>query len=76
MDIAQLETDGTRQIVILPEKFRLPGSEVYIKKMGNAVVLIDKDDPWRLLIDSLDVFSDDFMETREQPNLQTREDLF
>jgi antitoxin VapB len=44
--------------------------------MGNAVVLIDKEDPWRLLIDSLDVFSDDFMETREQPNLQTREDLF
>ncbi|MGV0027080.1 antitoxin [Phormidesmis priestleyi] len=76
MDIAKLETDGTSQIVILPEQFHLSGSEVYVKKMGNAIVIIAKDDPWRSLIDSLDQFSTDFMETREQPNLQTREELF
>jgi hypothetical protein len=28
------------------------------------------------LLDSLDLFSDDFMETREQPLLEKREDLF
>ena len=36
----------------------------YIKKMGNAIILIAKDDPWRSLINSLDQFSNDFMETR------------
>jgi antitoxin VapB len=76
MDKARLETDGSNQIVILPEQFHLSGSEVYVKKMGNAIVLIAKDDPWRSLIDSLDKFSTDFMETREQPNLKTRKKLF
>lgn len=31
---------------------------------------------WQPLLDSLDRFSDDFMETREQPQLQVRENLF
>ncbi len=43
--------------------------------MGNAIVLIAKDDPWRSLFDSLDQFSDDFMQSREQPSLETREEL-
>ena len=76
MNIAKLATDGTNQIVILPEQFHLSGNEVYVKKMGNGILLIAKDDPWRSLIDSVDSFSEDFMETREQPNLQIREELF
>ena len=31
---------------------------------------------WQSLFDSLDKFSDDFMEKREQPALQERESLF
>lgn len=31
---------------------------------------------WQSLLDSLDRFSDDFMETRKQPPIQTRENLF
>ncbi len=50
-------------------------SEVYIKKVGNAVVLISKDNPWQTLFDSLNLFSDDFMPTREQPLLDRRETL-
>ncbi|MGV0102621.1 type II toxin-antitoxin system VapB family antitoxin [Nostoc sp. DSM 114160] len=73
MNTAKLTTDGTHQIVILPEDFQLPGTEVYIKKIGNAIVLIAKDNPWESLIDSLDNFSDDFMTTRVQPVIDTRE---
>jgi len=69
MNTAKITTDGTHQVVILPEDFRLTGTEVYIKKIGNAIVLIAKDQPWQSLIDSLDNFSDDFMTTREQPPL-------
>ncbi|MEH1941715.1 MAG: type II toxin-antitoxin system VapB family antitoxin [Nostoc sp.] len=73
MNTAKIITDGTHQIVILPEDFQLAGTEVYIKKIGNAIVLIAKDNPWESLIDSLDNFSDDFMSTRDQPLLDTRE---
>lgn len=41
--------------------------------MGNAIVLIDKDNPWQSLFDSLEQFSDDFMITRDQPSLDVRE---
>jgi antitoxin VapB len=73
MNTAKITTDGTNQVVILPEDFQLTGTEVYIKKIGNAIVLIAKDNPWQSLIDSLDNFSDDFMTTRDQPLLDTRE---
>ncbi|MEH2362999.1 antitoxin [Nostoc sp.] len=73
MNTAKLTTDGTHQIVILPKDFQLTGTEVYIKKIGNAIVLIAKDNPWQSLIDSLDNFSDDFMNSRDQPVIDTRE---
>ena len=73
MNTAQLITNGDNQTVILPKDFQLQGSEVYIKKIGNAVVLISKENPWQTLFDSLNLFSDDFMSTREQPDLEIRE---
>ncbi|MHC5674599.1 antitoxin [Nostoc sp.] len=73
MNTAKLTTDGTHQIVTLPEEFQLTGTEVYIKKIGNAIVLIAKDNPWQSLIESLDNFSDDFMNSRDQPVINTRE---
>jgi antitoxin VapB len=75
MNTAQLITNGDNQTVILPKEFQLQGSEVYIKKIGNAVVLISKENPWQTLFDSINLFSHDFMKTREQPNLDIRETL-
>jgi antitoxin VapB len=73
MNIAKISTNGTNQIVILPDDFKITGTEVYIKKVGNAIILIAKDNPWQPLLGSLDQFSDDFMTTREQPLLDNRE---
>jgi len=73
MDIAKLGTDDTHQIVILPEEFQMTGTEVYIKKLGNTLVLISKDNPWQSLFESLNQFSEDFMAMREQPPLDNRE---
>lgn len=73
MNTAQISTDGTHQIVILPEGFKMSGTEVYIKKVGSAIVLISKDNPWQSLFDSLEQFSDDFMNNRDQPPLDVRE---
>ncbi|NET62513.1 MAG: AbrB/MazE/SpoVT family DNA-binding domain-containing protein [Symploca sp. SIO2E6] len=75
MKIAKLLRDNHNQTVALPQEFQFQGNEVYIKKIGTAVVLISKDNPWGTLFDSLELFSEDFMETREQPNLEVRETL-
>ncbi|HEX8221036.1 MAG TPA: type II toxin-antitoxin system VapB family antitoxin, partial [Chloroflexia bacterium] len=61
--------------VRLPKAYRFRGTRVYIKKVGNAVVLIPEQDSWQSLADSLALFSDDFMEQREQPD-QPREQMF
>ena len=75
MDKAKLFINGENQSVILPKEFEFQGSEVYIKKIGNALVLIPKDNPWQAMFDSLSLFSEDFMENREQPNLEIREEV-
>jgi len=62
--------------VRLPKDFRFEGEKVFIKRVGNAVVLIPYQDSWETLFESLDQFSDDFMNEREQPDPQEREDLF
>ncbi len=76
MDRAKLFQNGRSQAVRLPKEFRLPGSEVYVKWLGNAVVLIPMERSWDTLFDSLPKFTDDFMEDRNQPSMQQREDLF
>ena len=75
MNTAKLSSDGIHQMVILPTDFKMTGTEVYVKKIGNAIILISKDNPWQTLIDSLDQFSDDFMMTRDQLPIDKREEF-
>ncbi len=75
MKVAKIFNNGRSQAVRLPKEFRFEGSDVYIKKFDNIVMLIPKDDKWATLVSSLDEFSDDFMETRNQPEVESREKL-
>ncbi len=75
MQTAKLFANGRSQAVRLPKNCRFSGDDVYIKKFENIVILFPKTDPWSSLVNSLDHFSDDFMETRDQPNEQEREQL-
>jgi len=75
MQTAKIFINGRSQAVRLPKDFRFAGEDVYIKKVGKMVILIPRDDPWSSLINSLDQFTDDFMESREQPNQTQRENL-
>ncbi len=67
MKTAQLFQDGVAQAVRLPQEFQLPGKQVYIKKLGNLIVLIPTDNPWQALFDSLNQFTEDYMNERRQP---------
>lgn len=55
------------ETVRLPREFRFEGDEVFIKRIGSAVILLPKAKSWDALIDSLAKFPDDFMTDREQP---------
>jgi antitoxin VapB len=76
MQTAKLFQNGKSQAVRLPKEFRFMGDRVYLKRVGNALVLLPYDTPWQPLVDSLALFSDDFMQERGQPATQERQDAF
>jgi antitoxin VapB len=77
MQTATVTNHGASQSVELPDGFHIDGNEVYVKHIGKSVLLIPKDaDPWDLMADSLDRFTDDYMEERSQPSQQDREGPF
>jgi len=73
MQTAKIFINGRSQAVRLPKEFRFAGKDVFINKIGKIVILIPKDDPWASLADSLDQFTGDFMERRDQPRQDCRE---
>lgn len=75
METAKIFMNGRSQAIRLPKQYRFEGSEVYIKKVGDVVMLIPYHAPWDILENSLAMFSDDFMAARNQPELQEREEV-
>lgn len=76
METAEVLHDDLGNAVRLPGDYFSREKRVYVNKIGDAIVLIPCNNPWKSLFDSLDEFTDDFMETRSQPEQQIREDLF
>jgi antitoxin VapB len=76
MKTAKLFKNGESQAVRLPKEFRFAGEEVFIKRVGSAVVLLPKAKSWDALIESLDKFPPDFMSYREQPREAEQRDSF
>ena len=77
MKTATVVTQADGQTVRLPADIHLEGGEVEVRQIGRSVVLIPmQTNPWQPLLDSLDQFSDDFMEQRCQPVDQKREVIF
>jgi len=78
MDTAKLFTNGRSQAVRLPKKFRFEGTEVFIKKTDEGVLLIPREQSvWDKWEQSLKKYKDiPFMEERNQPTEhQIREGL-
>ena len=67
--IAKLFKNGRSQAVRIPKEFRFEGTEVYIEKDGDRVVLSPKEEPnWREFFEKVPVVSDDFsVEPRDMP---------
>ena len=77
MMTAEVFRQGTTQCVRLPGEIEIEGDEVLVKRVGRSLLLIPKGtDPWRMLGESLDQFTDDFLRDRGQLGRQDREAAF
>lgn len=74
MKTAKLFKNGDSQAVRLPKEFRFSGSEVWIRKSGNAVVLLPKTALWDSLLAARRMFTPDFMSDRQQPEAAEERD--
>ena len=76
MQTARLFLNGRSQAVRLPKEFQFNGENVFIKKIGEAVILFPVDKEWEVFLHGLNSFSGDFMaEGRFQGADQDREKL-
>lgn len=76
MMTAKLFENGRSQAVRLPKEYRFCGDEVSINKIGDAVILMPKENKWSSFLSGLNLFTDDFMsDGREQPPVQERASL-
>ena len=65
---AKLFLHGRSQAVRLPKQFRFDGTEVYVRRVGDEVVLSSKAKPsMQSLVEALDDFEPGFELKREQP---------
>ena len=76
MRTSKVFISGNSQAIRLPKEFRVEEKELYVQKIGRAIILFPKDNPWDLFENSLGEFSDEFMSGgRNQPPMQEREQL-
>ena len=72
MKEAKLFKNGQSQAVRLPKEYRFAGKAVYIRKLGDVVILLPKRGSWDTLVDACSKFTDEFMATREQDTQERR----
>ena len=70
METAKIFVNGQSQAVRLPKEYRFSGSEVYIKKVGDAVMLFPKERAWETFLNGLNSFTDDFFESGRDQGVQ------
>ena len=75
MKCAKVFENGRSQAVRLPKEYRVNDSEVSVNKVGDIIMLIPKKSKWNSLIKSLDIFTDDYMDERNQGVIDKREEL-
>ncbi len=67
MDTAKVFTNGGSQAVRLPKDCRFTDDEVLVNRIGSIVILMPKDDPWKSMLDSLPLFTEDFLADGIEP---------
>ncbi|MBR3741314.1 MAG: AbrB/MazE/SpoVT family DNA-binding domain-containing protein [Clostridia bacterium] len=61
MEYAKIFTNGGSQAVRLPRSCRFDQDEVLVNRIGKAVILLPKDEPWTGMMQGLSMFTDDYL---------------
>ena len=74
---AKIFQNGRSQAIRLPKEYRFNDSEVLAHKVGDVVMLFPKsqEDSWNMLLTSLDLFSDDFMDDERDSSQSPEKDV-
>jgi antitoxin VapB len=64
------------QAIRIPKEYRLPTKEVWVEKVGDALVIKPKPDSWDDFFSSPLRLSEDFSTERNQQLPQNRDELF
>ena len=67
MEVAKIFTNGGSQAVRLPKTYRFNDDEVLVNRIGNVVMLMPKNEGWQSLLESLDMFTDDYLADGIEP---------
>ena len=68
MRTARLFMNGQSQAVRLPKEFRFEGTEVYVRRVGDDVLLSSRPQvSMQTLLDAVDEFEPGFRMARDQP---------
>ena len=74
METARIFENGRSQAVRLPKKYRFDGDEVFVQRLGDAVLLTPKADAWQIFMSGLNSFTEDFMTDGREPEIPTVRD--
>ncbi len=72
-EIIDLQDTSGFQSIKIPAQLKIDDNKAYLKKVGNALYIIPFHNPWQNLIDSVDDFTQDFMEDKTHPGEQKRD---
>ncbi len=75
MKKAKIFMNGQSQAVRLPKEFRFNEDEVSVQKFGDGILILPIAKSLFAFRSSIKKFSDDFMNERNQPEMQKRDDF-
>ncbi len=76
MEVAKIFENGRSQAVRLPKQSRFSGGEVFVQKLGGAVLLVPKEAAWQTFLNGLNSFTDDFFEDGRITEMPTERDFW
>jgi len=71
MTTAKVFKNGRSQAIRLPKEFRVKSSVVYLRKIRDGFIVMERDQ-WEICLEACQQLSHDFMKKRVQPPQQRR----
>lgn len=67
MRVVKVFRNGRSQAVRIPNEYQFDTDEVVVNKIGGAVMIFPREKSWEVFAEGLAMFTEDFMESRNQP---------